>query len=750
MGDSPAAIPFNSAGTEIGTATDPVRVDPTGDTDQPVSGTVTVEQDTAASLKATVYGPGTAGSPDAGVVTVQGITSGTAVPVSMSPTSNPTNTTGDITSGSGSTSYVTVATQGYESCAVVITGTWVATLVFECSSDGGTTWFYGALVGAPTTPPPVPSLNSSVTANGSYGTIGMGATTNIRIRASAYTSGTAAVRIVLSGSPSSMPATFAQIQQNVYASTLNSSAVNLAAQAAFAGTSESTLGIAGIQVNVYSDQPITVVVSQSIDGTNWDIQDTWDILARESASRTFQATASYYKISATNVGNATTNPFRLQTCLCPVVEALPRALTKNGKLSVASITTGIYPWTNDRQDRTQTRALLMDKDRNLRTRGVVLTDQGGFRDDFTNASTYYTDISGTVYFTNGQTYVTATGSAFTTQLRVGEYLKKSDHADTAYAKIAEIYNDTHLRLSTNYAGATANGTGRLFAWEPSIGTNGTITVSGTNSIILTAPTDSGTLVRIRRLESCAPAVFAANLTISARVANQNIRIGFFDADSGSEVNQAIVIFDGTTNTTCIFRTGSNATSTNCESTTVTLPAAGTTAAAHTYTIELQSDRVFLYIDDFRCAEHKLHFPAGYTELYYGAMVKNTAGSTSTTTTIDSISMLHYNRLQIGSFAKGDVLPVRQVRSNIGANSSVAAAASDTSLLAANANRMGATIYNDGVATLYLLLGITAASVTNYTVQVPKDGYYEVPYYYTGAIRGIWSSATGNARITEIT
>src|SRR3974377_133482 len=50
----------NAAGTELGTAGAPIRVDPTGTTTQPVSGTVTVTQGTAANLNATVTGTVTA------------------------------------------------------------------------------------------------------------------------------------------------------------------------------------------------------------------------------------------------------------------------------------------------------------------------------------------------------------------------------------------------------------------------------------------------------------------------------------------------------------------------------------------------------------------------------------------------------------------------------------------------------------------------------------------------------------------
>lgn len=82
--------------------------------------------------------------------------------------------------------------------------------------------------------------------------------------------------------------------------------------------------------------------------------------------------------------------------------------------------------------------------------------------------------------------------------------------------------------------------------------------------------------------------------------------------------------------------------------------------------------------------------------------------------------------------------------------SVAAATSSTALLSANAARLGATVYNDSTAILYVLLGSGTASTSAYTVQVAAGGYYEVPYGYTGAIKGIWASATGNARLTELT
>lgn len=87
-------------------------------------------------------------------------------------------------------------------------------------------------------------------------------------------------------------------------------------------------------------------------------------------------------------------------------------------------------------------------------------------------------------------------------------------------------------------------------------------------------------------------------------------------------------------------------------------------------------------------------------------------------------------------------------------SNVAGSATSVTLLAANTARIGATITNDSSALLYIKFG-TTASTTSYTVVLAGAAsapfsYYEVPAGYTGRIDGIWASAAGNARVTELT
>lgn len=98
-------------------------------------------------------------------------------------------------------------------------------------------------------------------------------------------------------------------------------------------------------------------------------------------------------------------------------------------------------------------------------------------------------------------------------------------------------------------------------------------------------------------------------------------------------------------------------------------------------------------------------------------------------------------------AAGRLITKPQISS--GSSTSVGASVSNVTLLTANPNRVGATIFNESASDLYIKLGSTA-SLTSYTVRLISEAYYETPFNYTGAIDGIWATATGNARITEFT
>jgi len=96
-----------------------------------------------------------------------------------------------------------------------------------------------------------------------------------------------------------------------------------------------------------------------------------------------------------------------------------------------------------------------------------------------------------------------------------------------------------------------------------------------------------------------------------------------------------------------------------------------------------------------------------------------------------------------------VVPVKEVKAATPAQSTVSVLTSSTSILAANAARLGATLYNESGAIAYVKLGATA-SLTSYSVQIAIGGYYEVPFGYTGAIDGITVAITAVLRVTELT
>lgn len=83
-------------------------------------------------------------------------------------------------------------------------------------------------------------------------------------------------------------------------------------------------------------------------------------------------------------------------------------------------------------------------------------------------------------------------------------------------------------------------------------------------------------------------------------------------------------------------------------------------------------------------------------------------------------------------------------------SSVSGSASTGTLVAANTSRKGLIIHNDSSAILYIAFAATATN-SAFTIRLnPFDTYEMKTPLYSGVISGIWASATGAARITELT
>jgi hypothetical protein len=131
------------------------------------------------------------------------------------------------------------------------------------------------------------------------------------------------------------------IKQNVIVSDGNSSSTNLSAYGTYTGTSASTLGVNGIQVSLHTDRNCYVYIDQSPDGYNWDLTNLYQYRSSEvGLGITEQAVNSYARVRVVNNEVSATSFFRLQTVMCPIVEALPQALTESGRLKTESVIVG--------------------------------------------------------------------------------------------------------------------------------------------------------------------------------------------------------------------------------------------------------------------------------------------------------------------------------------------------------------------------------------------------------------------------
>lgn len=126
-----------------------------------------------------------------------------------------------------------------------------------------------------------------------------------------------------------------------------------------------------------------------------------------------------------------------------------------------------------------------------------------------------------------------------------------------------------------------------------------------------------------------------------------------------------------------------------------------------------------------------------------------------TVAADDIGTVKYQRVKVNHGADGSAtdvstaspLPVR-TNGGVSVHSDVASSATSVTLLASNADRIKFIMYNDSTQDCYVYYQGAAASTTDFTWLMPAGSTLE-EWHYTGEVRGIWSSASGSMRITEI-
>jgi hypothetical protein len=292
----------------------------------------------------------------------------------------------------------------------------------------------------------------------------------------------------------------------------------------------------------------------------------------------------------------------------------------------------------------------IDSEGNLATRGPVTTDEQSIRDDFPGTGLTQT-ITGTTTLANGSTAITGSGTLFLSELDHDSYIKLSADTEASYVRIASVESDTAATLVATYAGTGGSATGALTVeFKPTTGTGGTISVAN-SSVTLASGTTAAALTYLSRVIDYGPmAATFAGVTMSQRIANNDMILGMQDATT-SPTRFARFRATSTVNTSLIFESAYVHTGTpganDTETTTFTLPNGGTTATAHRYRIEVLTDRVRAYIDDVLVADHATHMPDAYDVLtLIAGHINGTTPATTTSLAIDAIGINNFNKLAI--------------------------------------------------------------------------------------------------------
>ncbi len=295
---------------------------------------------------------------------------------------------------------------------------------------------------------------------------------------------------------------------------------------------------------------------------------------------------------------------------------------------------------------TETSEVFSDYKGRLETVANVYTERGEFREDFAGTN-LINNLSGTVTFTNGSYTLTGSGTAFTTELRQGYYIKLTTDSETYYAQVFSVESDTSLTLRTAYGGSSSSGTahGGVLAVE-----TGTGTTTGVSSSLLTltsGTTNSAIVAAYRLTEGGTQVLIFAGTVVSQRIANQTVTLGLRSGTSSAS-RRAEFSFDGTDNTVvkCISSATTAASST--ETTTAYFPRGVTSATTgNVYKIALKKDKVCFYINDFLVATNRYHIGDVNYGLRAMAMITNGTGAASSTTlTVDSILAYQSNELEV--------------------------------------------------------------------------------------------------------
>jgi hypothetical protein len=371
---------------------------------------------------------------------------------------------------------------------------------------------------------------------------------------------------------------------------------------------------------------------------------------------------------------------------------------------------GSYPDPSS-YDTTESVDPLIDAYGNIQVRSTVLTDETSFRDDF-SSNTLVFDLTGTITLNNTSTSVTGVGTLFTEEIKIGDYIRLSSDINSTLTQVSYIIDDTSLELTENYLGTSGSGSGKVSNWGINIAASPSSTSVSSSILSITNSTVNGALSYIERAADYLPFVLTAYISVSQRITNQELFIGFRD-DCTSPEKEASFIWDGTDNR--ILKCRSSFSSDSIEESEITLPGELVTDSNLVYQIELTPNQVTFLVDGIKVASHQLHLPGPYDVLELCTGILNT-GTTSSNTTmnIDSVFFQNTDQVQTGNIFKGEPQAVQGVTGGVPITIQFGNPGGGTSL-----PRMVNIVYNksDGaiVANAY-------KRVQTYTIPTGYNGY----------------------------
>lgn len=302
--------------------------------------------------------------------------------------------------------------------------------------------------------------------------------------------------------------------------------------------------------------------------------------------------------------------------------------------------------------------LATDPSGNLKTRGPILTDEGGYRCNFSGTSLYLP--LGNCTFINGSTLVT--GSNFNSEsVHVGEYIKLDADGESALTHILTIVDDNNIILAEPYPGSSATGASSISIVNVNVGTGMSYSVTNGNFIITTGTT-SGSIFELSRHVDYNPMVKQTGLSISQRSNSQTVYVGLYDQASVMFPNfWAWFKFSGTDNSVVLCESAFSKfgvpTSYETESYLIKLPKNAKTENSNRYRIECLTDRVRFLINGEVVCENYKSIPNPYALLSSAVRVSNdTSLSTSTTISVDYDCVQNFNKVITAPINDNDPSP----------------------------------------------------------------------------------------------